>query len=117
AAWLAAATDRLGQFGTYCEIFLTQENLPRALKNLATQKAQEGDAELAAILQAEADRLAAVKVRLKAARVLASTTALLRLGSHLLDLYKADKARRGLMDYDDLIEQTRRLLERSGSAW
>ena len=45
-----------------------------------------------------------------------AAAALLRLGAHMLALYRADKQRRSLMDYDDLIQAARQLLERPGSA-
>ncbi|MGZ5919856.1 MAG: UvrD-helicase domain-containing protein, partial [Hyphomicrobium sp.] len=106
-AWLTG-TERHAGFESYCEIFLTNDDAPRA--RLATKKALEIYGDLAAVLTAEAERLCAVKARIKAARVFTSTSALLRLGAHLLDLYNADKARRGLMDFDDLIEHTRALL-------
>ncbi|MBX7198939.1 MAG: double-strand break repair helicase AddA [Rhodospirillaceae bacterium] len=114
-AWLAAA-DRAAAFGDYCGVFLTQKDIRKADRNLATKAAQKADPRVLVTMQAEADRLAEVRQKLKAARVFANTEALVRLGAHLLNLYAADKARRGLMDYDDLIERTRRLLERPGSA-
>ena len=112
-AWLTAP-DRTPGFADYCATFLTQQDVPR--KNLATKAAQKADPQLLAVMQAEAERLAQVRGQLKAARVLANTEALVRLGAHMLGLYAAAKARRGLMDYDDLIDRTRRLLERPGSA-
>ncbi len=114
-AWLAAP-DRVAGFADYCGIFLTQKSVPKAEKNLATKAAQKADPEVLPIMLAEAERLAAVCQRLKAARVLANTEALVRLGAHMLELYAADKARRGLMDYDDLIDRTLRLLQRQGGA-
>ncbi|MHB1204032.1 MAG: double-strand break repair helicase AddA [Rhodospirillaceae bacterium] len=112
-AWLTA-DNRTAGFAVYCEAFLTQADVPR--HRLATKKPLAADPGLGDILQTEAERLAAAKERLKAARVLANTEALLRLGAHMLALYGADKSRRGLMDYDDLIDRTRRLLEQPGSA-
>ncbi len=112
-AWLTAPDRTIG-FADYCAIFLTQQDVPR--QRLATQKAAKADPNVIVTMLAEAERLAAVKQKLKAARVLANTEALVRLGAHMLGLYSADKARRGLMDYDDLIDRTRRLLEQPGSA-
>jgi ATP-dependent helicase/nuclease subunit A len=112
-AWLTAE-DRTAGFAAYCEAFLTQTDVPR--QRLATKKPLTIDPGLGEIMLAEAERLAAVKQRLKAGRVLANTEALLRLGAHMLALYGVDKSRRGLMDYDDLIDRTRRLLEQPGSA-
>ena len=112
-AWLTA-DDRAPGFAAYCEIFLTQQDVPR--QRLATKKAQGADPAVLETMLAEAERLAAIKQTLKAARVLANTEALVRLGAHMLALYSTDKARRGLMDYDDLIDRTRRLLEQPGSA-
>lgn len=111
-AWITG--DRVAGFDRYCAAFLTQQDVPRT--RLATKGAVATDAGVATLMLAEAERLALVKQQLKAARILASTEALLRLGEHMLRLYRDAKERRGLLDYDDLIVKTRQLLERPNSA-
>ena len=43
--------------------------------------------------------------------------ALLTLAIEVIERYRAEKNRRGLLDYDDLIARTRDLLERVDAAW
>ena len=111
-AWLEAPKLRAGTFETYAENFLTNG---QARTRLATKTVAQQTGILES-LEAEAARLAAVVERLKAARVAEGTAALMRIGAHVLVLYDAEKLRRGLMDYDDLIQATRRLLARPGVA-
>lgn len=115
SAWLAAPAARAASFEAYAKNFLTERDEIR--NSLATKKilALPGVAES---LQAEAARVLAVIMRIKAARVAAGTAALLRIGDHVLKRYEDDKERRGALDYDDLIQLTRHLLARDGiAAW
>ena len=111
--WLADPKRRADAFGAYTQNFLTEGGQIR--KVLAT-KAVAQQAGILESLQAEAERLVAVFERLKALRVAEGTAALMRIGAQVLALYEAEKVRRGLMDYDDLIQATRRLLARPGVA-
>ena len=45
------------------------------------------------------------------------TARLLTLAMDVLDRYAAEKNRRGLLDYDDLIDRTRDLLASTNAAW
>src|SRR5581483_7000837 len=45
------------------------------------------------------------------------SVALMTLAAALIESYRDEKNRRGLLDYDDLIGQTRALLERVDAAW
>ncbi|MFN3312239.1 MAG: double-strand break repair helicase AddA [Hyphomonas sp.] len=55
---------------------------------------------------------------LQRARAFERTAALLRVGLPALEHYRAAKARRGALDFDDLISRTRELLEAEGmSSW
>jgi len=110
--WLAAPAGRAAGFESYAELYLTKGEI-RA--RLATKDVAAIPGILNALL-AEAARIADVAARLRAARVAAGTAALMRIGAKVLERYHADKARRGLMDYDDLIQTARRLLERPGVA-
>jgi ATP-dependent helicase/nuclease subunit A len=112
AAWLAAPLERAARFEVYANHYLTKGEI-RA--RLATKDVAAMPGVLDA-LQAEAQRLSALVARVKAARVATGTAALLRLGARVLDLYDDDKIRRGLMDYDDLIQLTRHLLAQPGVA-
>ncbi|MBW7851553.1 MAG: double-strand break repair helicase AddA [Rhodospirillales bacterium] len=114
AEWLAAGPEaRAAGFERYRRAFLTQKEDIRA--NLVTKNCL--DAEPA--LRAEAERLVAVVERWRAATVAQATAALLRLGDALLAAYESHKAARALLDYDDLILATVRLLSggRGEAAW
>ena len=117
AAFLAAGDDRPALFVKYYRpVFLTQTDEPKAERSLASKASQAGDGGLLDILQREQSRLVALDQRLKAARVLAATTALWRLGAALLESYRRAKNAAALLDYDDLILGTRDLLTRTDAA-
>jgi len=100
--WLDAPTgQRVAGFAAYQKLYLTAEGTPR--KTLITKKAAAASAVALDGLQEEAERLVAVAAATKAAGVAASTTALLVLAEAMLETYRARKAARALLDYDDLI--------------
>ena len=117
ARWLAAsAGQREELYDNYLRHFLTNESLPR--KTLITQGALKRAPEAQAILTEEAERLCAAVVQGRAAVTAEATAALLRLGSALLAEYMAQKRYRSLLDYDDLIHVTDRLLRvQASAAW
>lgn len=53
---------------------------------------------------------------LQRARAYARTAALIRIGLPALEFYRDEKAKRGALDFDDLIQKTRELLETDGMA-
>ncbi|HYD30905.1 MAG TPA: double-strand break repair helicase AddA [Azospirillaceae bacterium] len=110
--WLDAAERRIEAFHAYRRLFLTAENAVR--KTLITKKAATAAAVDA--LAAEAARLVEVLARLKPARVAVSTAALLTLAEALLGAYETAKDARALLDFDDLILATARLLDTAGVA-
>ncbi len=113
AAWLEAE-DREAIFGDYALAFLKGDGEP--LKTLATKATIEALPDGGAALAAERDRLAAVRGRMKLARVAEATEALLTLGFAVIDAYGRAKRSGARLDYDDLILHARRLLEREGIA-
>ncbi len=116
AGWLADPAARSAAFGQWRKAFLTADGDIR--KTLCTQGVEAAMPGTRAILEAEALRLCTVHDRLKAATTAAATAALLRLGKALLAAYERHKARRAMLDYDDLILTTVALLERPGrAAW
>ena len=68
-------------------------------------------------MEAERDRLSPLVEKRKAAAVAERSLALHALGDAILGEYEHAKRRRGLLDYDDLIEGARRLLHRSSPSW
>lgn len=112
--WVGVAKTRRNQFDIYTACYLTQKGTIRA--TLLTKKLSESNPGAVTTLQAEAERIQSVVTRLKAIKVAEGTAALMRIGADVLGRYSANKAQRGLMDYDDLIQTTRKLLERPGVA-
>ncbi len=111
AAWLAAPALRVTTFEAYTDHFLTIEGV--VFERLATKAIV---AEVGGVLLAEATRLEALVARVRALRVAEASAALIRIGAHVLDTFELEKIRRGLMDYDDLIQTTRLLLAQPGVA-
>lgn len=108
ASWLA--DDRNDLSPAYRGVFFTSEGQVR--KSLATKTAQKRLPGIVDILQAEAERLECARGQALVER----TLALLRLGLDVADRYTRAKRRRAVLDYDDLIVATRRLLETAESA-
>src|SRR5947207_231131 len=86
-------------------------------KRRVTRVIENIDRELAERLQAEAARLAALVDRRKAAACRDRTAALITIADEVISRYQAAKDRRGLLDYDDLIDKTLALLGEEGAAW
>ena len=115
AAWLAATPgERVGLFEGYRKEFLTNEaDLKQRLITKAVAQRAPGAAEA---LRAEGERLLAMLMRCRAAMSAGATEALLMLGNALISAYQRLKEERSLLDYDDLIVCTARLLEKEGNA-
>jgi ATP-dependent helicase/nuclease subunit A len=114
-SWLDLPADRrLEAFDTYAEQFLTGEGAPR--RTLITRQALATMPGAEAILRAEAERLNDVRLRLRAAVTAQATTALLHVGSAILEQYGRLKHARSLLDYDDLIGCAGTLLAEEGQA-
>ncbi|ARJ64987.1 double-strand break repair helicase AddA [Magnetospirillum sp. ME-1] len=114
ARWLADPAGRQDGFALWSAQFLTAEGTIR--KTLATKAVRDGFPGVEAAMLTEAERLLRLGEKLKAARILEATGALLTLGGALLESYRRAKAVRALMDYDDLILSARDLLARPGVA-
>ena len=99
----------------YLSVFFTDGGGKR--QGLMTAKLGTSHPALAAELQAEQERLDALRGNLKIAEAIERTNALLRLADGVRARYEHAKAAQGVLDFDDLIERTRALLERSDSGW
>ena len=98
------------------DTFLTQKL--EAPKNLNVTKAfSNADPALAEQVAQETERLAALAERRAAARIFATSQALLILLGEILMRYERAKRARSLVDFDDLIHRLRLLLENSEAAW
>ncbi|MGD1878008.1 MAG: double-strand break repair helicase AddA, partial [Kiloniellaceae bacterium] len=117
AGWLSADdAERAEAFETHCGLFLTKDGAPR--KNPLTKKvAADFPAALDAV-QSEAERLLLISERRNAITVARASGALLVLGDAIIAAYQRHKEARVLLDYDDLIHFSARLLARQGGvAW
>jgi ATP-dependent helicase/nuclease subunit A len=109
AAWLASDRRAEGWNG-YVAQFLTGKGEAR----VPASKAMKAVAHLIA---PEAERLMAVEDRLRAAATARGTEAMLHVAAALFDFYERAKAVRGVLDYDDLIDRTRALVESNAASW
>ncbi|MEQ8735919.1 MAG: double-strand break repair helicase AddA [Rhodospirillaceae bacterium] len=117
ADWLSkSAEDRVETLADYGLAFLTVAGTIRA--KLATKKIEEANPDSVTALYDEAERLLQLFDKLRSADVAEATEALLTLGEAFLFEYQKRKAAFARLDYDDLIQNTRALLERPGvAAW
>lgn len=120
ADWLEGDVNtRASGFANYAKAYVTKDketDLPQPKKTLATSGVLKAWPAAEAILKAEAERLVAILLRQRAAVTAEASAALLTVATALLDVYARTKQARALLDYDDLIRATARLLERDGGA-
>lgn len=96
----------------YSEVFLTKTGTIR--ERLVCKEAQS----VTPAMMSEAVRAQTCREQMTSRTVMDLSLALFALASAILNEYTAMKEERGVMDYDDLIAATRRLLEKSGAtAW
>ncbi|MFO1103874.1 MAG: double-strand break repair helicase AddA [Methylocystis sp.] len=103
----------------YLCAFFTKDGEPRGVgkTKIVTSALAKREPQLLARVEAERDRLIALVEKRKAVAVAERSLALHALGDAILAEYEHAKRRRGLLDYDDLIEGARRLLHRSSPSW
>jgi ATP-dependent helicase/nuclease subunit A len=99
----------------YLALFFTKDGDPR--NSLMTNGLARAHPEIAAELDAEQMRLDTLREECKRAATLDRTRALILLASAIFERYHEEKAARGILDFDDLIEKTLTLLERSDARW
>jgi ATP-dependent helicase/nuclease subunit A len=111
---LLASLPRADRVETYLDIFCTSsDRLPR--KSVVTKSIK--DAGLVERLMAEQHRVCALLERKRAVICRDRSAALLTVAHEVLIRYQREKARRGLVDYDDLIDKTLELLTNVDAAW
>lgn len=109
AGWLdMAEQERASNWDKYTSIYLTGDNEPR--KRLAVKKIAEAYPHALQTLQRESERVLALHETLKKVQCAELTHALFLLGTGILKKYQDLKERRNVLDYDDLIILTARLL-------
>ena len=120
AAFLSAPEDeRPDRLPAWEKVFFDSKGEPRKGEALSKTKAiRERDPWVLDVMAAEQDRLIRLGERRRAAAVAVATCALLTVAEAYLGALGAQKQARGLLDFDDLVQHTRALLERAdGAAW
>ena len=112
AARTASGRERIEQ---YLKIFCTAEFEPR--KNIITRRLAERHPDWLERLLAEQRRICALLERERALNARERTRALITIAKEVIDRYRAEKDRRSLLDYDDLIDKTLDLFGRASAAW
>ena len=108
-----ASLSRAERVETYLDIFCTGERARR--KSIVTKAIKDGG--LIERLTAEQDRVCALLERRRAVICRDRSAALLTVTYDVLTRYHSEKERRGLVDYDDLIEKALDLLTNVDAAW
>ncbi|GGF48259.1 double-strand break repair helicase AddA [Azorhizobium oxalatiphilum] len=106
------AKEAAGKLAAYRDVFFKADGDPRSDKDMLTKGLRDAYPELAERLMLERDRLSTLTEQLRAVRALERTDAALTLGAEAGRRYTAEKAARGLLDFDDLIGRTADLLGR-----
>src|SRR5207237_9774337 len=112
AASAASAPQRAG---FYQQVFVTGKLEPR--QQILTRSTELANLELAERLCRERERMLGLIERRKAVACRDRTAALITIADAVLSRYQVAKDRRGLLDYDDLIEKTLNLLAEDRAAW
>ncbi len=99
----------------YQSIFCTAELEPR--KNIVSKGIREKNPPLFQRLMAEQERVCGLIARRRAVETRERTAALVTIVMEVIARYRAEKERRGLLDYDDLVDKASHLLTEQSAAW
>lgn len=119
AAWLSAPLEeRVKDFRDYISIYVKDDGDIRADKNLASVKAEAALPGIKELMQQEGARLRTVQDKLRALQSATMTHDLLIVAQEIIRAFQDAKMAQARLDFDDMINYTRRLLLRSKmSAW
>jgi ATP-dependent helicase/nuclease subunit A len=114
---LRAALTSIGaaQVEEYLGIFLTDDRTPR--KTVVTKKFGDNNPGAANLFEREGQRIGPLIERRRAGTTRDRTQALLAIATAAAANYRREKRERGLLDYDDLIDNTLEMLDRVSSGW
>src|SRR5665213_1720554 len=110
-----AAMSGPQQIDRYIEIFCTKTSGKRA--SVFTNEIKDIHGDLCERLHQERDRIWALIERRRALAARQRTVALVTIAKAVLDRFRAEKDRRGLLDFEDQIDKTHALLSRISAAW
>ena len=114
---LALASRQSGrdQVETYLKVFIDTKSQPRS--NLLTQSFARKQPALAQRLLDEQNRVLPLRELRNAIVCRNRSAALMTVASEVLERYRYEKQRRGLVDYDDLIDKALELLRNTDAQW
>ena len=101
---------------TYLDIFCTKDR-SKTKNSLATKAIQTAHPSLCERLEQEKNRVWGLFQRQRAVAARDRSAALFTIAYEVITRFAAEKNRRGLLDYDDLIDKTLDLLKDPGAAW
>lgn len=100
----------------YIDIFCTK-NRDKTKDRIVTSAIEKTDPDLCQRLNAERDRVWRLIERRRAVETRDRSSALFTIAYAVIARFRAEKNRRGLLDYDDLIDKTLDLLQERRAAW
>ena len=111
----AATLTGIPRCTVYESVFFTGDGKPR--KDICTKPLAKNEPGLAGRLAEEQERLVDLRERRRAVMARDRSMALVTITKEIADRYRAEKERRGLLDYDDLVDKTRAVFTRVPSSW
>ncbi|HEY1545430.1 MAG TPA: double-strand break repair helicase AddA [Xanthobacteraceae bacterium] len=112
---VALAASGAARIDAYLLVFLNKDFEPR--KGIITQPLGRKRPDLLERLTREQARVCALLERRNAVICRDRTAALVTIGASVIERYRAEKEARGLLDYDDLIARTLKLLITVNPSW
>ena len=101
---------------TYLDIFCTKTR-EKTKERIATKAIEKAEPDLCQRLDEERDRVWTLVLRKRAIEARDRSVALFTVAHAVIARFGAEKNRRGLLDYDDLIDKTYDLLKDDRAAW
>ncbi|HWK98210.1 MAG TPA: double-strand break repair helicase AddA [Pseudolabrys sp.] len=111
-----AALDAVARIETYLDIFCTSTR-DKTRERIATSGVQKAHPDLCERLMRERDRVWALLTKKRAVEARDRSMALFVIAHAVIGGFEKEKNRRGLLDYDDLIDKTLELLTEQSAAW
>ena len=111
----AMAFTGSAQVDEYLTVFLTDDRTPRA--SVLTKAFIRDNPSVARLFEAECLRIGPLIETRRAIVTRDRTRALLHIATAAAANYRREKAERGLLDYDDLIDKTLAMLSRVSAGW
>ena len=111
-----ASLHGTGRLETYLDIFCTKKR-DKTKERTATKAIEKTDPDLCRRLEDERDRVWVLVQRKRAVEVRDRSAALFTVAHAVIARFRAEKDRRGRLDYDDLIDKALDLLKDQRAAW